>query len=208
VVESLEELFERQKGLDLKIPGSVAVYGVGGIGSWIALDFALVGVKKLYVIDPDVIEMHNLNRTPFRVEDIGKPKVQALMELVLERRPETEVIPLREAVENLPADIKEQLKLADVKVDARDTTQRLIGLLEPDVKVGYDGTAVTMDFRKRKNFWGEANTYTVVPSFVVTPQFIASLIVFAFTRKRPAMKLFSFDLDNIWEMLEKGGAEK
>ncbi len=202
---SLEELFERQRELDLKIPSSVAVYGVGGIGSWIALNFALVGVKKLYLIDPDKIEMHNLNRTPFKLSQVGMLKVDAIEELILERRPDVEVISFDKKVENLTTEEKEEVGKAIVKVDARDTTQRLIGLLEPDVKVGYDGTRVTMDFRKRKSFWGEANTYTIVPSFLVTPQFVAALVVFAFTRKKPGEKLFSFDLDNIWNMLGGDG---
>jgi tRNA A37 threonylcarbamoyladenosine dehydratase len=41
-----------------------------------------MGVKKLSIFDHDTIEIHNLNRTIYRKEDIGKHKVFALKEIL------------------------------------------------------------------------------------------------------------------------------
>lgn len=65
---------------------SAIVIGLGGIGSWIALDLALLGIGTLILIDPDTIESSNLNRTLYRLEDIGKKKTVAIQTLINERR--------------------------------------------------------------------------------------------------------------------------
>src|SRR5271157_5505238 len=71
---------------------SIAVIGVGGGGSWVALLQALNRVEKIIIIDPDRVEESNLNRTPYRLTDIGKLKVEAMKEMILERRPDCNVI--------------------------------------------------------------------------------------------------------------------
>lgn len=52
--------------------------GAGGIGSPLALILVKMGVRNLTVYDPDVVEAHNLPSQQYRVEDIGRPKVEAL----------------------------------------------------------------------------------------------------------------------------------
>ena len=51
----MTDIYNRQQSLNLQIPESVSVIGVGGVGSWVALNLALVGVKKLILYDPDII---------------------------------------------------------------------------------------------------------------------------------------------------------
>ena len=82
----------RQEALDLHVYEYVMVIGVGGIGNWAAFNLALTGkVKHLIIVDPDDIECSNLNRTAFRVCDIGSMKVWALKYLILERRPDQKI---------------------------------------------------------------------------------------------------------------------
>ena len=86
--------------LDLVSPdslGSVTVVGVGGIGSPVALALAKMGCRRLTLYDPDVVEAHNLPNQLYRLRDIGRPKVDALAELLAEFAP-LEVRPIREAV--------------------------------------------------------------------------------------------------------------
>lgn len=65
---------------------SVVIAGCGGIGSAVALLLAGSGVKKLTLIDPDVIEKSNLNRQLFwTLNDINKPKVTTLRKVITER---------------------------------------------------------------------------------------------------------------------------
>ncbi len=57
---------------------TVSLLGIGGIGCNLALLVARLGVKKIILIDKDVIESSNLNRqTLYSKKDIGKKKVTA-----------------------------------------------------------------------------------------------------------------------------------
>ena len=81
------ELYTRQKDIVSINPDETAmVIGLGGIGSWVAIDLALLGIGTLILIDPDKIESSNLNRTLFRLQDIGKFKTKAAELLISERR--------------------------------------------------------------------------------------------------------------------------
>ena len=66
----------------LDIP--VHLVGCGGIGSFTALVLSKMGVRHLSLYDPDGIEEHNLPNQLFRVSDVGRPKVEALREILEE----------------------------------------------------------------------------------------------------------------------------
>jgi bacteriocin biosynthesis cyclodehydratase domain-containing protein len=56
----------------------VAVLGVGGLGSRVAMDLASLGVGEMWLIDGDRVETSNLNRQIFYTEaDVGLLKVEA-----------------------------------------------------------------------------------------------------------------------------------
>lgn len=74
----------------LKI-SSVAVCGLGGLGSHIAIMLARSGVGRLHLIDFDVIEPSNLNRQAYMVEDLGKLKTEAMREQISKINPFIEV---------------------------------------------------------------------------------------------------------------------
>lgn len=57
------------------------VLGVGGLGTNIAINLCRLGVKKIVLVDMDVVDEHNLNRQMlFRSEHIGRPKVECAFE--------------------------------------------------------------------------------------------------------------------------------
>ncbi|MCC6177324.1 MAG: ThiF family adenylyltransferase [Chloroflexi bacterium] len=60
----------------------VAVVGVGGIGSPTTLALAKMGCRRLSIYDPDTVEPHNLPSQLYRLDDVGRPKVEALAEVV------------------------------------------------------------------------------------------------------------------------------
>ena len=75
-----KELHRRNAGLlaDELDKTCVMIVGTGSVGSYMAEKLVRSGVGELILIDPDEVETHNLTRTTFRAEDIGKPKVEAL----------------------------------------------------------------------------------------------------------------------------------
>ncbi len=54
------------------------IVGAGGIGTYTALCEALKGTEQITIIDPDTIEIQNLNRQLLYGPFIGKPKAQTL----------------------------------------------------------------------------------------------------------------------------------
>jgi tRNA A37 threonylcarbamoyladenosine dehydratase len=133
-----DEIYSRQEILKLKVPNSCLIIGVGGVGSWTAYDMASIGVKKIILVDYDIVESSNLNRTPFKISHIGKSKVEAMAELILERREDCNVVPIRDRIENVNIFV---IRDVDVVIDCRDNATPLHKLLEKKCKIigGYDG---------------------------------------------------------------------
>lgn len=70
----------------------VVIIGAGAIGSTIAYWLSRAGVGELTIIDGDVVEEHNLERTEcFTPNDVGKFKVNALKECIERSSPWTHV---------------------------------------------------------------------------------------------------------------------
>ena len=57
---------------------AVAICGLGGLGSNIAVCLARAGVGRLHLIDFDTVEPTNLNRQQYAVSQLGRPKALAL----------------------------------------------------------------------------------------------------------------------------------
>lgn len=70
---------------------SVAICGLGGLGSNIASALARAGVGKLILIDFDRVDITNLHRQQYKANQIGKYKTEALRENLAEIAPYTEV---------------------------------------------------------------------------------------------------------------------
>jgi tRNA A37 threonylcarbamoyladenosine dehydratase len=59
----------------------VAVFGLGGVGSWAAEGLARSGVGHLTLIDSDVVDVTNINRqVQTHSSNIGRPKCRELMD--------------------------------------------------------------------------------------------------------------------------------
>lgn len=72
--------------LDLVKPDAlqfpIHLIGAGGIGSPAAAALVKMGCRRLSVWDPDSIEPHNLPNQFYRLADVGRPKVEALKEIL------------------------------------------------------------------------------------------------------------------------------
>jgi bacteriocin biosynthesis cyclodehydratase domain-containing protein len=71
---------------------TVALIGVGGLGSWTAAGLACAGIGGLVLVDDDTVELSNLNRQIlFTPEDIGVPKVDVARRALLRFNPDMTV---------------------------------------------------------------------------------------------------------------------
>ena len=181
-------LYSRQSQLNLKRYDYVIVVGVGGIGNWVALDLALSGcINNLIIVDPDVVEESNLNRTFFDYSDIGCFKVDAVSKHITLKRPEQRLYICREYMtENLVQKILDKymqdnsyyhddFAVIDCRDDVYDDCYRFNCKL---YKVGYDGMSISIDGNPRltKVFGQRGGSYTVVPSYIGSAQLSAILV--------------------------------
>lgn len=67
--------------------GKVAIAGLGGLGSNIAVMLARIGVGQLLLVDFDVVEPSNLNRQSYYISHLGLPKTVALKKQLEEINP-------------------------------------------------------------------------------------------------------------------------
>ena len=65
----------------------MAVAGLGGLGSNIAVSLARLGVGHLHLIDFDRVDVTNLNRQQYFADQVGMPKTEALRENLLRINP-------------------------------------------------------------------------------------------------------------------------
>lgn len=66
---------------------TVAVCGLGGLGSNIAVSLARAGIGKLILIDFDNVDVSNLHRQQYKASQVGMSKTKALTENLLEIAP-------------------------------------------------------------------------------------------------------------------------
>lgn len=69
----------------------VAIAGLGGLGSNIAIMLARIGVGHLRLIDFDVVEPSNLNRQQYFIRHLGMRKTEAMLEILKEVNPYIQV---------------------------------------------------------------------------------------------------------------------
>lgn len=58
----------------------VCVVGAGALGNFVGLGLAFAGVRSITFIDPDVVDVTNLNRQVFLADGIGRSKAEVLCE--------------------------------------------------------------------------------------------------------------------------------
>ncbi len=104
----------------------VVVFGVGGVGGYVVEVLARSGVGKIALVDPDCVNLSNLNRQIVALHStVGRLKVDVMAERIRDINPDCEVqtFPLFYLPEN--AD-EIDLSHYDYVVDCIDTVLSLI----------------------------------------------------------------------------------
>lgn len=89
---SRTELLIGEQGLDLLSKSSVAVFGLGGVGSYTAEALARAGIGGMFLIDFDTVSISNINRQLHALDNtIGQLKTELMAERVKSINPDIEV---------------------------------------------------------------------------------------------------------------------
>ena len=132
---SQEAIFNRTRrlvgpdGMQRIREASVVLFGVGGVGSWCAEALVRSGVRRLTLVDGDVVNPSNVNRQLMATtRTVGRPKVEALRERLLDINPEADITPIQ-AVYNKESAPDFHLEQYDYIIDAIDSLKDKAALI-------------------------------------------------------------------------------
>ena len=89
---SRTELLIGKEGIEKLQKAKVAVFGIGGVGSFVVEGLARAGIGSFILVDKDTVDITNLNRQIIAThKTIDRPKVEVAKERILEINPNAKV---------------------------------------------------------------------------------------------------------------------
>ena len=110
---------------------TVAVFGLGGVGSYVLEALARCGIQNIIIIDKDIVDITNINRQLIATHStIGKAKVEVSKERILDINPNANVVSINAFVSK--DNIVQMLggKHIDYIIDAIDTVSSKLSIIE------------------------------------------------------------------------------
>ncbi len=130
------ELLIGSEGIEKLRNARIVLFGLGGVGSYIAEALARVGVGSLIIVDGDIVDITNINRQLIADNTtIGKNKTELVKQRSLLINPEIEVITISKFVKN-EEDIKFIDKSVDYVIDAIDDFEAKIMIIKKSKEMG------------------------------------------------------------------------
>lgn len=126
---SRTELLIGKEGVEKLKQSTVAVFGLGGVGSYVVEGLARSGVGHFVIVDDDYVCLTNINRQLIATrKTVGKAKVEVMKERLLEINPKIVVETFQKFY--LPENADEMIRADyDYIVDAIDTVTAKIDLV-------------------------------------------------------------------------------
>ena len=113
----------------------VAVFGIGGVGSYVVEALARAGIGSFILVDHDLVSISNINRQLIALHStVGRPKVIVAKERILDVNPNASVEARQEFY--LPGQDNGFLSGCSYIVDAIDTVASKLALVEAAEKTG------------------------------------------------------------------------
>lgn len=105
------DIFSRNSGIletSMMARRGAVILGCGSVGSLVALELAKSGIGNLFLIDPDMLEYHNVCRHQCGIDDVGDLKVNALRRKLYRINPRMNIVTCDTIVENAPQSLLEE----------------------------------------------------------------------------------------------------
>ena len=133
---SRTELLIGNEGLEKLKRSSVAVFGIGGVGSFVAEALARCGVGGIALFDDDKVCLSNLNRQLIAThKTIGRRKIEVMRERILDINPDC-AVEAHACYYTADNAAEFDLKRYDYIVDAIDTVTSKLTLIGEAKKAG------------------------------------------------------------------------
>ena len=121
------EMLLGREGMQKLAQAHVAVFGIGGVGSFAAEALIRSGIGAVTLVDKDTVSLSNCNRQLIATQKtVGRPKVEVMAERAREIRADVQVYPRREFF--LPQSQDWDFSQYSYIIDAVDTVSAKIEL--------------------------------------------------------------------------------
>lgn len=148
-----QDIFSRNSGLietGMMDDALVFISGCGSVGSLIALQLARSGVGRFILCDTDCVEIHNVCRHQCSLSDVGRYKVDALAERILQINPAAEVNRFYMKVQDIPRDRYDKLITNPKRTVFIGTCDNRLGnAYTSDIAVRYQAPFMALFFMTR-----------------------------------------------------------
>ena len=125
---SRTELIIGKEKMEILKKSKVAIFGIGGVGSYVVEGLARAGIGKFVLVDDDEISVSNINRQIIATHStIGISKVEAAKKRILEINPEAKIEMYKDFFMPETTGILEES--IDYVIDAVDTVTAKIELI-------------------------------------------------------------------------------
>lgn len=115
--------------------GATAIIGMGGLGCPASVALAGAGVRRLTLVDGDVVETSNLHRQPlYGPEDVGRPKVDVARERLARAFPGLEVETWVKRIG--PGDVEALLSRHALAIDGTDSVEAKFQMSDAVARTG------------------------------------------------------------------------
>lgn len=86
------EILINQENLNILQNSHVAIFGIGGVGSYVVESLVRSGIGEITIVDFDIVDITNINRQIIALHStIGKKKVDVMKERILDINPSIKV---------------------------------------------------------------------------------------------------------------------
>lgn len=133
LVDGLGRYFSPQELRKLNA-ATIGIAGAGGLGSNAAMMLCRSGIGGFFLLDDDVVDKSNLNRQYFMPRHLGRPKVEALAETLLELNPDIRLTISQSRLDG--NNISQILASAPIWVEALDAAEAKTLLVENALLAG------------------------------------------------------------------------
>ena len=147
-----QDLFSRNSGIletSYLANKRVVILGCGSVGSLVSLELARSGVANFLLVDPDIVEYHNICRHQCGLTDVGDLKVNALEKRLKNINPSVHIVKHGGIFQDIPKKLLDDFCIAGETVFVGCADNRNADVYSNRISILYGAAFVSIGFWER-----------------------------------------------------------
>lgn len=147
-----QDLFSRNSGIletSYLANKRVVILGCGSVGSLVSLELARSGVANFLLVDPDIVEYHNICRHQCGLTDVGDLKVNALEKRLKNINPSVNIVKHGGIFQDIPKQLLDDFVIAGETVFVGCADNRNADVYSNRISILYGAAFISIGFWER-----------------------------------------------------------